>query len=138
MWKRLRKGQKSEFEDTDGESTQSRQKGQMKLIFLSDSDKEAIVEFVKQNAELYKTHTASRNLFVNTVKKWIETKSTRYGKLTHMKSGQAAVNSTERQTWMRDSLVFYEATSEGRKCLSVPHSSHHRPSAAIASVPGTS
>ena len=44
--------------DIDLESTQSRQKkGQMKSIFLSDSDEEAIVEFVKQNAELYdKTH----------------------------------------------------------------------------------
>ena len=34
--------------DTDVESIQSRQKkGQMKSIFLSDSDEEAIVEFVK-------------------------------------------------------------------------------------------
>ena len=74
--------------DTDVESTHSRQKnGQMKSIFLSDSDEEAIVEFVKQNEELYdKTHAkfkdkqrkeclwerlaASRNLSVNTVKKW--------------------------------------------------------------------
>ena len=40
--------------DTDVESTQSRQKkGQMKSIFLSDSDEEAIVEFVKQHEELY-------------------------------------------------------------------------------------
>ena len=40
--------------DTDVESTQSRQKkGQMKFIFLSDSDKEAIMEFVKQHKELY-------------------------------------------------------------------------------------
>ena len=40
--------------DTDVESTQSRQKkGQMKSIFLSDSDKEAIVEFVRQHEEFY-------------------------------------------------------------------------------------
>ena len=40
--------------DTDVESTQSRQKkGQMKSIFLSDSDEEAIVKFVKQHEELY-------------------------------------------------------------------------------------
>ena len=40
--------------DTDVESNQSRQKkGQMKSIFLSDSDEEAIVEFVKQPEELY-------------------------------------------------------------------------------------
>ena len=38
---------------TDAESTQSRQKkGQMKSIFLSDSDEEAIVEFVKQHEKL--------------------------------------------------------------------------------------
>ena len=40
--------------DNDAESTQSRsKKGQMKSIFLSDSDKEAIVEFIKQHEELY-------------------------------------------------------------------------------------
>ena len=40
--------------DTDVESTQSRQKkGQMKSIFLSDSDEEAIMEFVKQHEEIY-------------------------------------------------------------------------------------
>ena len=40
--------------DTDVKSTQSRQKkGQMKSIFLSDSDEEAIVEFVKQHDEIY-------------------------------------------------------------------------------------
>ena len=43
--------------DTDVEYTQSRQKkGQRKSIFLSDSNKEAIVKFVKQHEELYKTH----------------------------------------------------------------------------------
>ena len=40
--------------DIDVESTQSRQKkGQMKSIFLSDLDEEAIMEFVKQHEELY-------------------------------------------------------------------------------------
>ena len=80
----------------------------MKSIFLSDSDEEAIVEFVKQHKELYdKTHAkfkdkqrkkglwetvaASRNLSVNTVKKWLKAQCTRYGKLTHTKSGQATV-----------------------------------------------
>ena len=73
--------------DTDVELTQSRQKkGQMKSIFWSDSDEEAIVEYVKQHEELYdKTNNsfkdkqkkerfweqlaATRNLPVKTVKK---------------------------------------------------------------------
>ena len=110
--------------DTDVESTQSRQKkGQMKSIFQSDSDKEAIVEFVKQHEKLYdKTNdsfkdkqkkerlweqlAATRNLPVKTVKKWFETQCTRYGKLTQTKSGQAAEKSTERQTWLKDSFQF--------------------------------
>ena len=98
--------------DTDVESTQSKQKkGQIKSIFLSDSDEEAIVEFVKQHNELYdKTNdslkdkqkkerlweslTATRNLPVKTVKKWFETQRTRYGELTQTTSGQAAEKST--------------------------------------------
>ena len=92
----------------------------MKSIFLSDSDEEANVDFVKQHEELYdKTHTkfkdkqmkeilwetvaASRNLSVNTVKKWFETQHTRYGKLTQTESEQAAARNTERQTWLKDS-----------------------------------
>ena len=82
----------------------------MKSIFLSDSDKEAIVDVVKQHEELYdKTNdsfktsrrktweslTATRNLPVKTVKKWFETQRTRYGKLTQTKSGQAAEKSSE-------------------------------------------
>ena len=99
--------------DTDVESTQSRQKkGQIKFIFLSDSDKEAILEFVKQHEELYdKTNdsfkdkqkkerlweqlAATRNLPVKTVKKWFDTQHIRYSKLTQTKSGQAAEKRTE-------------------------------------------
>ena len=73
--------------DTDVESTQSRQKkGQMKFIFLSDSDEEAIMEFIKQHGDFItrpmivsKTSrrkkdfgsslAATRNLPVKTVKK---------------------------------------------------------------------
>ena len=89
--------------DTDVESAQSRQKkGQMKSIFLGDSDKETIVEFVKQHEELYnKTYVkfkakqrkeglweklaASRNLSVNIVKKRFETQHTRDSKPTQTK-----------------------------------------------------
>ena len=112
--------------DTDVESTQSRQKkGQMKSIFQSDSDKEAIVEFVKKHKELYdKTNNsvkdkqkkerlweqlaATRNLPIQTAKKWFETQCTRYDKLTQTKSGQAAEKSTEQQTWLKDSFSFLQ------------------------------
>ena len=106
--------------DTDVESRQK--KGQLKSIFLSGSD-EPIVEFVKQHEELYdKTNdsfkdkqkkeglweqlAATRNLPVKTVKKWFDTQCTRYGKLTQMKSGQAAEKSTKRQSWLKDSFSF--------------------------------
>ena len=130
--------------DTDAESTQSRQKkGQMKSIFLSDSDEEAILEFVKQHEELYdKTNdsfkdkqkkerlweqlASTRNSPVKTVKKWFDTQHTRYVKLTQTKSGQATEKSTERQTRLKDISVFYEVTSEGREFPSLLHSSHPR------------
>ena len=95
----------------------------MKSIFLVDSDEEAIADFIKQHKELYdKTHdkfkdkhrkeglwerlAASRNLSVNTVKKWFETQCTRYGKLTQTKSGQAAAKNPKRQTWLKDCFSF--------------------------------
>ena len=110
--------------DTDPEFTQFRQKkGQMKSIFLSDSVEEAIVDFVSPHEEFYhKTHTkfqdkqkkeglwekvaVLRNLSVSTVKKWFETQCTRYGKLTQMKSGQAAAKNTEKQIWLKNSFSF--------------------------------
>ena len=84
----------------------------MKSIFLSDSDEKVIVEFVKQHEEindktnnsfkdeqtkekLWEQQAATRNLPVKTVKKWFETKHTRYGKLTQTKSGKAAEKSIE-------------------------------------------
>ena len=91
--------------DTDVESTQSKQnKDQMKSIFLTDSDEEAIVEFIKQHEELYdktnnsfkdKQKAASRNLHVKTVKKWFKPQRNRYFKLIQTKSGQATEKSTE-------------------------------------------
>ena len=124
-------GEKRQRTDTDPECSQSRQKkGQMKSIFLSDSDDEAIVDLMKQYEELFdKTHakfkdrqrkerlwetvSAYRNLPVSTVKKRFETQRTRYGKLTQTKSGQAAAKNTERQTWLKDSFSFYDVTLEG-------------------------
>ena len=104
-------------------NTVKTEEGQMKSIFLIDSDEEAIVESIKQRKELYdKTHTkfkdkqrkeclwerlaATGNLSVSTIKKWFKTQHTKYGKLTQMKSGQATVKTTERQTCLRDSFSF--------------------------------
>ena len=142
--------------NTEVESTKSRQKGQMKSIFLSDSDEEAIVEFVKQHEELYdKTNdsfkdkqkneqlweqlAATRNLSFKTVKKCFETQCARYGKLTQMKSGQAVEKSTERKTWLKDSFSFLRSHIQ-RKGVSKSSSfkSPQRPSAAAASVPDAS
>ena len=130
----------------------------MKSIFLSDSDEEAIVKFVKQNVELYdKARTKFKdkqrkkglwerapgysNLSVNTIKKWFETQHTRYGKLIHTKSRQAAVESTERQTWIHERFSFSRGHIR-RKGLSKSSAfkSPLRPSGATAtaSIPDTS
>ena len=130
----------------------------MKSIFLSDSDKEVIVEFVKQHKELYdKTNdsfkdkqkkerlweslSAIRNLPVKTVKNWFETQRTRYGKLTQKKSGQTAEKSTERETWLKNSFSFLRGHIRKKGVSkSSASKSPQRPSAAAAtaSVPDTS
>ena len=89
--------------DTDVELTQSRKKkGQMKSIFLSDSDEEAIVEIVKQHEELYdKTNNsfkdkqkgrtlgaASSHQKLVRIVKWFDTQCTRYGKDKLLRSVQ--------------------------------------------------
>ena len=122
----------------------------MKSIFLSDSDEEVIVEFVKQHEELYdKTNdsfkdkqkkerlweqlAAIRNLPIKNVKKWFETQRTRYFKLTETKSGQAAEKSTKRQTLLKDSFSLLRGHIR-RKGVSKSSAfkSPQRPSAAIA------
>ena len=114
------------------------------------------MEFLKQQEELYdKTHDKfkdkhrkeglwerladSRNLSVNTVKKWFETQRTRYGKHTQTKSGQVSEKSTERQTWLKDSFSFLQGNIR-RKEISSTLKSPLRASAstATASVPDTS
>ena len=145
--------------DTDVESTQSRQKkGHMKSIFLSNSDEEAIVEFVKQHKELYdKTNDSfkdkqkkerfweqlatTRNLPVETVKKWFDNQCTRYGKLTQTKLGQGAEKFTERQTWLKDSFSFLSGHIRRKgvsKSSAFKSPQGSSAAAASASVPDTS
>ena len=123
--------------DTDVESTQSRQKGQMKAIFLSDSDEEAIMKFIKQHEELYdKTNdsfkdkqkkerlweqlAATRNLPVKTVKKWFETQRTRYGKLTQMKSGQVRQVTKSQEVTTYQLPEASQATAGHEYILTIP------------------
>ena len=103
----------------------------MKSIFLSDSDEEAIIECVKQSERL----AASRNFSVKTVKKWLKTQHTKYGKLTHIKSGQAASTSAETQTWLRDSFSFLRGHIRRKEVSkSSAFKSPLRPSGATATV----
>ena len=75
------------------------------------------------------------------MKKWFETPRTRYGKLTQMKSGEAAEKSTEWQTWLKDSFIFLQGHIR-RKGVSKSSAfkSPEKPSvaAASASIPDTS
>ena len=64
---------------------------------------------------------------------------TRYGKLTRTKSGQAAVKSTEKQTWLRDSFSFLRGhIRRKRVSKSSAFKSPLRPSGATVSFPNTS
>ena len=89
--------------DTEAASVRSR-KTHISQILLSDSDEEALVEYIKNHPELYdkghelfknKGHkaclweriAAQRNMKPEDARKWFETQRTRYGKLTSKKSG---------------------------------------------------
>ena len=103
--------------EVDTFRSQSRhKKGHMMNFYLTDSDKKAIVDFVKDYEELYcKTNehfmakarkeclwersASSRNLSVKVCK-------THYRKLTQLKSGQAPNEMAKRQNWIQDKFNF--------------------------------
>ena len=100
--RKLGKGRKeSSNTDTDVESTQSTQKGQIKSIFLSDSNEEAIVEFVKQQRQAEEKKPLGdtlkhQELTCQHCEEVVrEPQCTRFSKLTQTKSGQATEKSTE-------------------------------------------
>ena len=95
----------------------------MTNIYLTDSDKEATVDFVKDHKELYyKTNehlkdkarkeclweqfTNNHKLSVKVCKTWFDSQKTCYGKLMQSKSGQAPKEKTERQNWIQDKFGF--------------------------------
>ena len=88
-------------------------KGHMTNVYLTDSDTEAIVDFVKDHEELYnkngehfKDKARKESLWeefarcfklsVKVCKTWFDSQRTRYGKLTQSKSGQASREMMER------------------------------------------
>ena len=84
----------------------------MTNIYLIDSDKETIVDFVKDHGELYnktnehfKDKARKEYLWEQFVNCWFESKRTCYGKVMQTKSGQA-LKMTEHQNWIQDKLGF--------------------------------
>ena len=95
----------------------------MTNIYLTDSDKEAIMDFAKDHKESYnKTNehfkdktrkeclwqrfTNSHKLSVKVQKTWFTCQSTHYSKLAQSKSGQAPKEMTERQNWIQNKFNF--------------------------------
>ena len=98
-------------------------KGHITNINLTDFEEEAIVEFVKDQEELYdKTNehlkdkarkqclmehlTNSHKLFVKVCKTWFDLQRRRYVELTQSKSGQAPKEMMEHQNWTQDKFGF--------------------------------
>ena len=104
-------------------------KGHMTNVYLTDFDKDVIVDFVKDHEELcdktsehfkdkarkqspWEEFARSRKLSVKVCKTWFDWQWTRYGKLTQSKSGQAPKEMTERQTWIQDKLRIPEVAHQ--------------------------
>ena len=111
--------------DTEGggevgtSQSQSRfKKGHMTSIYLTDSDEEAIVDFLKDHEELHdKINNKARKELLwerftssyklsKLCKTWFESQRTCYGKLTQSKSGQATKEMTGRKNWIQDKFNF--------------------------------
>ena len=90
---------------------------------FTDSQENAIVEFVKQHPELYDKEngrfhdrqrkealwaeiSAELKLQPFDVRRWFESQRTRYGKLSKQQSGQAPREMTKRQSWVYQQMGF--------------------------------
>ena len=97
---------------------------------FTDSQENAIVEFLKEHPELYdKEHgrfhdrhrkfalwgemSAELKLQPFDVRRWFESQRTRYGKLSKLQSGQAPREMTKRQSWVYR-WVSLRPTSDAR------------------------
>ena len=98
-------------------------KGHITNLYLTDSDEEAIVDFVKDHKEFYdktsehfkgqarkeslwEEFTRSHKLSVKVCKTWFDSRRTRYGKLMRLKSGQVPKEMTERHTCIQEKQGF--------------------------------
>ena len=99
---------------------------------FTDSQENAIVEFVKEHPELYdKEHgrfhdrhrkealwaeiSAELKLQPFDVRRWFESQRTRYGKLSKLQSGQAPREMTKRQSWVYQDADFRFPAAEVRQ-----------------------
>ena len=85
------------------------------IIYLTDSYKEDVVDFVKYHEELYDKASkdclwervaSSCNLSVKVCKTLFESQRAHYERLTQSKSGQAPKEMIEKQNWIQDQLNF--------------------------------
>ena len=134
-----------------GTSQLRHKKGNMSNIYLTDSDAEAIVDFVKDHKELYdKTNehfkdkarkdclwerfANSCKLSVKVCKTWFESQRTCYSKFTQSKSGQAPKEMVEHQNWIPDKFGFLKLHIRYVGLLSGFKSHAQRASASAASA----
>ena len=106
-----------------GPSQSQYKKGHMTNIYMMDSVKEALVNFVKNHKGLYdntnehfkdkarkeyigEQFTNSNKPSVKVCKTWFELQRTQCGKLTQSKSGQAPKQMMECQSWIQDKNGF--------------------------------
>ena len=96
----------------------------MANINLTDSDEEAIVNFVKDHEELYnKTNEHFKDKArkdclwerFTVYKTWFESQRIRNGKLTHSKSGHAPKDMTEKENWIQDKFNFLKIQVRGKE-----------------------
>ena len=97
----------------------------MTNVYLTDLDEEAMVDFVKDQEELYgktiehfkdkarneflwEEFARSRRLSVKVCKTWFDSQRTRYEKLMQSKFGPAPKEMMECQTWIQDKLGFQD------------------------------
>ena len=118
----------------------------MTNIYLTDSDEEAIVDFVKDHKArkkcLWERFTNSHKLSVNVCKTWFKFQRTHSSKLMEFKSGQAPKAITERQNWIQDKFNFLKthirlkrlSKSSGFKSLAQGTSAHGNSTGSIDTV----